>query len=169
MVVACWVRGCGVPHGAEPDSTDRLCRVWLNVAARVTCRPPPEPCVHALLHTVTPHKHMLSLRGAYRIPDRLGTFHARARGSGARAQAARVGRTPRYSGAAWPVCVSMPRAYKICCYHYTFLSYGCSSRSHYRRPSLSPPRQGCVSQSNPVNGTATVYHSRRLKMVSKHP
>ena len=65
--------------------------------------------------------------GVYRIPDRLGTFHARARGSGASAEAARVGRTPRDSGAAWSVCVSMPRAKDICCYHFTFLIY-CSPR-----------------------------------------
>ena len=64
--------------------------------------------------------------GVYRIPDRLGTFHARARGSGASAEAARVGRTPRHSGAAWSVCVSMPRAKKISCYHFTFLSSGCT-------------------------------------------
>ena len=68
----------------------------------------------------------LLLGGAYRIPDRLGTFHARARGSGASAEAARVGRTPRHSGAAWSIAVSMRRANKISCYHYTFLSYGCT-------------------------------------------
>ena len=68
----------------------------------------------------------IPLGGAYRIPDLLRTFHARARGTTARAQAARVGRTPRHSGAAWSVAVSMPRAKEICCYHYTFLSYGCT-------------------------------------------
>ena len=66
------------------------------------------------------------MRGAYHPGIFLRTFHARARGSGARAQAARVGRTPRHSGAAWPVCVSMPRAKEICCYHYTFLRSGCT-------------------------------------------
>ena len=66
------------------------------------------------------------VRGAYRIPDLLCTFHARARGSGARAQAARVGRTPRHSGAAWSIAVSMRPAKEICCYHYIFLRSGCT-------------------------------------------
>ena len=61
------------------------------------------------------------------IPDLLRTFHARARGSGASAEAARVGRTPRDSGAAWSIAVSLRPSNQICCYHFTFLIY-CSPR-----------------------------------------
>ena len=68
----------------------------------------------------------MTVRGEREIPDLLRTFHARARGMSARAQAARVGRTPRHSGAAWSVAVSMRPAKKIGCYHYTFLSSGCT-------------------------------------------
>ena len=73
------------------------------------------------------------MRGAYRIPDRLGTFMRARDGTSARAQAAPVGRTPRYSGAAWAVCVSLPRAKEICCYHFTFLDI-------LQRCSPRPPR-----------------------------
>ena len=82
----------------------------------------PHPCI--LLYVYS--DQLPRTWGGYHPGIFLCTFHARARGSGARAQAARVGRTPRDSGAAWSVCVSMPRAKKISCYHFTFLSSGCT-------------------------------------------
>ena len=62
----------------------------------------------------------LKIGGTHRIPDLLRTFHARARGSGASAEAARVGRTPRDSGAAWSIAVSLRPSNQISCYHFTF-------------------------------------------------
>ena len=85
----------------------------------------------------------LVLGGAYHPGIFLRTFHARARGSGARAQAARVGRTPRHFTGTSPAHVSMFLSKKIACYHYTFLISDCTrparSCAAARRPSDDGP------------------------------
>ena len=76
------------------------------------------------------------------IPDLLRTFHARARGTSARAQAARVGRTPRHSGAAWSIAVSMRPAKEICCYHYIFYAFWLHSSDEELPPARRPSDDG---------------------------